>query len=100
PAAALLWPHCSALWTPALPEGPSWRATRHPRGYSLPFDTQPMRLQHPLDVLPTCLVTDPRPYTGLIQDDVDGSGSERTAKVLVKAALIARDDQLAPQLAQ
>src|SRR5439155_9495855 len=68
---------------------------------SLPHDAQSVRLQHPLDVLPAFLVIDPRPTSGRIQDDVDGAaGRERAAQVFVKAAMIMRDDQKAPQIAQ
>src|SRR5689334_521150 len=60
-------------------------STRH----SLPCDTQTMRLQHFLDVLPACLITDPRPSAGRVEDDAEGNiGSERVAQVLVKAALV------------
>ena len=68
---------------------------------SLPSDTQTMQLQHPLDALPTSLVTDPRLPIGCVEDDAKGAiGRERAAQVLVEATLVVRNDQLASDFAQ
>src|SRR5262249_50166055 len=64
-------------------------------------DTQPMRLQHHLDVLPAFLVTQPRPTARRIQDKTNGAVErERASQVLMETALVVRDGQLDPEYNQ